>query len=102
MWKISASFSLLFVSAFAHAGSNNPETLTERSQERARGVLDSAVDAIGGAEALQAIQSFRLQLEGTTTPRLQMPTPEPPFTPGTIKENLVFDLEVNRVYLETR
>ena len=101
MWKLSASFSLVFVSAIAHAGSN-PETLAERSQAQARAVLDRAVQALGGAEALQAIKSFRLELEGQTTPRLQMPTPAPPFTAGTSKEVLVFDLENNRLLLEQR
>jgi hypothetical protein len=65
--------SLVFVSAIAHAGSN-PETLAERSRAQARAVLDRAVEAIGGAEALQAMKSFRLELDGTT-PRQQMPCP---------------------------
>jgi glyoxylase-like metal-dependent hydrolase (beta-lactamase superfamily II) len=101
MWKGSASLSLVLVSALAHAAPN-PETLAERSQAKARAVLDAAVQAIGGADALEAIKSFRLELEGTTTPRLQMPTPEPPFTAGTFKESLVFDLENNRLHLEQR
>lgn len=101
MWRMPASVSLVLVSASAHAGPN-PETLAERSQARARVVLDAAVQALGGAEALQGIKSFRLELEGTTTPRLQMPTPDPPFTGGTIAENLILDLENNRLLLEQR
>ena len=35
----------------------NPETLAERSQARARKVIDAAVAAIGGREALQGIRN---------------------------------------------
>ena len=95
------SLVLLFVAGAAVAA-DNPETLTERSQARARKVLDAAVDAIGGAEALQGIESLRLELQGETWPRLQMSTPEPPFEPGQFHEKLVFDLKNNRLLLEQR
>jgi hypothetical protein len=74
----------LLLASFA-AGAQNVETLTERSQARARAVLDKAVEAVGGAEALQAIEAVELRLEGQTWTRLQMPTPEPPFEPGTLR-----------------
>ena len=81
---------------------DNPETLTERSQAQARRVLDAAVAAIGGAEALRSIETMKLQLEGETWPRLQMPTPGPPFEAGSFRESLVFDLKDNRLHLEQR
>ncbi len=93
---------LLMTAATAVVAADNPETLTERSQTRARAVLDRAVEAIGGADALQNIRTLRLQLEGDTWPRLQMTTPEPPFEPGTFRETLTFDLENNRLVLEQR
>ncbi len=99
MWKLSVS--MVLVSALA-AAAPNPETLSERSETRARKVLDAAVQAIGGAEALQAIESFRLELEGETMPRLQMPTPEPPCPAGKLSEILVFDLAKNRLFLEQK
>lgn len=80
----------------------NPETLAERSQARARKVIDAAVAAIGGREALQGIETLQLQLQGETWPRLQMPTPSPPFEPGTFQESLVLDLKDNRLHLEQR
>ena len=92
--------SLLLTATIAAA--DNPETLTERSQARARQVLDAAVTAIGGAEALQGIDTLRLELEGKTWTRLQMPTPEPPFEDGTFHEALTFDLKNNRVLLRQR
>ena len=92
-------FLLLFVSSIAVAA-ENPETLTERSQSKAREVLDAAVEAIGGAEALQAIHTVKLQLEGKTWPRLQMTTPQPPYEPGSFRESLLFDLRNNKLRLE--
>jgi glyoxylase-like metal-dependent hydrolase (beta-lactamase superfamily II) len=80
--------------------SQNVETMSERSQASARAVLDRAVDAIGGAEALRSIEVVRLKLEGETWPRLQMPTAAPPFEAGTQKETLLIDLKNNRLRLE--
>ena len=78
----------------------NPETLAERSQKRARAVLDKAVEAIGGAEALQAIDVVRLHLQGQAWPRLQMTTTEAPFEAGTFDEVLLIDFKNNRLRLE--
>jgi glyoxylase-like metal-dependent hydrolase (beta-lactamase superfamily II) len=91
---------LLVLVAASAVHADNPETLTERSQTDARMVLDRAVDAIGGAEALRAINTMRLQLDGEMWPRLQMTTPEPPFEGGTLKETLLVDFKENRLRLE--
>lgn len=91
--------SLVLVSTFA-VGAENPETLAERSQARARQVLDAAVVAIGGSEALQAVETVKLRLQGEMWPRLQMATPEPPFQPNQFDELLLFDLKNNRLLLE--
>ena len=64
---------LLLCSSLASAA-ENPDTLAERSQARARKVVDTAVAAIGGAEALRGIETLQLQLQGETWTRLQMPT----------------------------
>jgi glyoxylase-like metal-dependent hydrolase (beta-lactamase superfamily II) len=81
-------------------GANNPETIAERSQAQARTVLDRAVEAIGGAEALRSIEVVRLKLEGQTWPRMQMTTPAPPFEAGYQKETLLIDFKNNRMLLE--
>ena len=81
---------------------DNPETVAERSQATARAVLDQAVAAIGGAEALRSIEVVRLRLEGETWPRLQMPTASPPFAAGTQQETLLLDLKNNRLKLEQK
>ena len=75
-------------------------TLTEQSQIRARKIVDSAVAAIGGAEALRSIDVVRLDLKGETFPRLQMTTPDPPYEPGRFHETLLLDLKRNRLLLE--
>jgi glyoxylase-like metal-dependent hydrolase (beta-lactamase superfamily II) len=91
---------LLCASAVTLAAADQAQSLTERSHAQARAVLDRAVEANGGAEALRAIKAVRLNLEGDTFPRLQMPTPEPPFEGGRLAETLLLDLEKNRLRLD--
>src|SRR5215212_7048787 len=91
---------LLLAACTVHADTDNPETLAERSQTTARAVLDRAVTAIGGAEALRSIDVVRMRLEGETYPRLQMPTASPPFEAGTQQETLLLDLKNNRLRLD--
>ena len=60
-------------------------------------VLDRAVQALGGADALQKIEVVRLELEGETWSRLQTRTPEPPFEAGKSKLSLLLDLKRSRL-----
>jgi glyoxylase-like metal-dependent hydrolase (beta-lactamase superfamily II) len=96
------SIAVLMMTAATVSVAANTRSVTELSQARARAVLDRAVDALGGEEALRAIKTVRLRLEGETWPRLQMPTPKPPFESGTLNETLLLDLENNRLLLEQR
>jgi glyoxylase-like metal-dependent hydrolase (beta-lactamase superfamily II) len=96
------AIALSLIAVTVATAAENPETLVEESQSRARAVLDKAVDALGGAEALRGIERVRLRLEGDTHPRLQMPTAAPPFEGGTLRETLLVDLEENRLRLEQR
>jgi glyoxylase-like metal-dependent hydrolase (beta-lactamase superfamily II) len=91
---------VLCVIAASTAHADNPETIAERSQANARAVLDRAVEALGGAEALRAIDVVRMQLDGETWPRLQMTTAAPPFEAGTNHETLLVDFKNNRMRLE--
>lgn len=90
----------LLVVASPAAFGENPETIAERSHAQARGVLDRAVQALGGPEALRSIEVVRLRLEGDTSPRFQMPTTEPPFETGTLRETLLVDFKNNRLFLD--
>ena len=94
-------FLLLLCTSVAYAA-EDPQTLAARSQAKARHVIDSAVTAIGGREALQGIETLKLQLQGETWPRLQMPTPRPPFEAGHFQESLILDLKDNRLFLDQR
>ena len=94
-------FLLLLCTSAAYAA-EDPQTLAARSQGKARQVIDSAVTAIGGRDALEGIETLKLQLQGDTWPRLQMPTPHPPFESGHFQESLVLDLKDNRLFLEQR
>ncbi len=92
---------LLMLCASVASAAEDPQTLTARSQTKARKVIDSAVAAIGGREALQGIETLKLQLQGETWPRLQMPTPRPPFEPGQFQESLVLGFEGQPVCLSS-
>lgn len=88
--------------ATAVSAADNSETYLERSQSRARIVLDRAVDALGGAETLRAIEAVRVTLKGETWPRLQAPTASPPFETGTQDETLLVDFKNSTMVRELR
>ncbi len=81
------AIAVVLVAAATVAAAANTETRAELSQAKARTVLDQAVEANGGAEALRAVEVVRLRLEGQTFPRLQMTTPAPPFEGGTLRRD---------------
>jgi glyoxylase-like metal-dependent hydrolase (beta-lactamase superfamily II) len=79
------------------AAAENPETAVERSHERAKKVLEAAVEAIGGRAAVEDVKAVRLTLGGESVPRLQNANAEPPYVPGTYNEETLIDLEQNRL-----
>src|SRR4030095_14352843 len=66
---------------------------SQRSYQQARRLLDQAIEATGGLEALRAIKDFTLKEKGRTYARYQSPTPEAPYAVGTSEETLVVDNE---------
>jgi glyoxylase-like metal-dependent hydrolase (beta-lactamase superfamily II) len=86
----------------ASAQADNPETLAERSQATARAVLERAANTLGGVDELRSIVAIRVQLEGEDLERLQLPTPEPPFEPGTKQEMVLLDVKNNRLRFDQR
>ena len=66
---------------------------SQRSYQQARRVLDDAIEAHGGLEALRAIKDFTLKEKGKIHARYQSPSPEPPFVSGTSEETLIVDNE---------
>ncbi len=71
---------------------------SQRSYQQARRVLDDAIEAHGGLEALRAIKDFTLKEKGKIHARFQSPAAEPPFVTGTSEETLVVDTERGFVY----
>ena len=55
----------------------------QRSYQQARRVLDDAIEAHGGLEALRAVKDFTLKEKGKLYARFQSPAAEPPFAVGT-------------------
>jgi glyoxylase-like metal-dependent hydrolase (beta-lactamase superfamily II) len=87
-------------SSVTAAEAPNPETLTEVSQATARATIDRAVQAIGGAAALQALEVVRFRVSGEIWARLQMRTVAPPFEGGTQQESVLMDLRNDRLRIE--
>lgn len=86
----------------APLAADNPETAVERSHERAKQVLDAAVEAIGGRAAVEGVKGVRLTLRGESWPRFQNVNAEPPFTPASYEEETVIDLVMNRMAVEQK
>jgi glyoxylase-like metal-dependent hydrolase (beta-lactamase superfamily II) len=86
----------------APPAADNPETAVERSHERAKQVLDAAVEAIGGRAAVEGVKGVRFTLRGESWPRFQNVNAEPPYTPGSYEEETVLDLTQNRMSVEQK
>jgi glyoxylase-like metal-dependent hydrolase (beta-lactamase superfamily II) len=71
---------------------------SQRSYQQARRVLDDAIEAHGGVEALRAIKDFTLKEKGKVYARFQSPGAEPPFAAGNSEETLVVDTERGYVF----
>jgi glyoxylase-like metal-dependent hydrolase (beta-lactamase superfamily II) len=83
----------------AQEAASSIETPSEQSQDRARSVVRRAADAFGGAEALLAIKAIRISAKSKSTPRLQSPSPEPPFGDATNESDVMLDLQNKRLSL---
>ena len=71
---------------------------SQRSYQQARRVLDDAITAHGGLEALRAVKDFTLKEKGKVHARYQSPAAEPPFAIGNSEETLIVDTERGFVY----
>jgi glyoxylase-like metal-dependent hydrolase (beta-lactamase superfamily II) len=70
----------------------------QRSYQQARRVLDDAIEANGGLEALRAIKDFTLKEKSKIYARFQSPAAEPPFATGTSEEVLIVDTDRGFVF----
>ncbi len=71
---------------------------SQRSYQQARRVLDDAIEAHGGLEALRAIKDFTLKEKGKVYARFQSPGADPPYAAGNSEETLIVDTERGLVY----
>ena len=71
---------------------------SQRSYQQARRVLDAAIEAHGGLEALRAVKDFTLKEKSKVYARYQSPAAEPPFAAGTSEETLIVDTERGFVF----
>lgn len=71
---------------------------SQRSYQQARRVLDDAIEAHGGVEALRAIKDFTLKEKGKVYARNQSPAAEGPSAVGTSEETLIIDTERGLVF----
>src|SRR5689334_7497765 len=71
---------------------------SQRSYQQARRVLDDAITAHGGLEALRSIKDFTLKEKGKVYARFQSPGAEPPFSAGNSEETLIVDTERGYVF----
>lgn len=94
---------LFFVAALLllHASSSviaQQLTAAQRSYQQARRVLDDAIEAHGGVEALRGVKDFTLKEKGKLHARFQSPNGDGPFAVGTSEETLIVDTERGLVF----
>ena len=75
---------------------------SERSYQQARKVLDDAIEAHGGLEAMRGIKDFTLKEKGKIHGLFQSPTAEPPYAIGPSEETLIVDLERKLLFDDLR
>ena len=75
---------------------------SERSYQQARRVLDDAIQAHGGLDALRAIKDFTLKEKGRVHARYQSPNAEQPYSVGISEETLIVDTERNLLFNEVK
>ena len=95
--KLFVVATLIILQASTSIFSQQPNA-PQRSYQQARRVLDDAIAAHGGVEALRAIKDFTLIEKGKLYARYQSPTAEPPFSVGTSEETLIVDTDRGLVF----
>ncbi|HYE74686.1 MAG TPA: hypothetical protein VEF04_15205, partial [Blastocatellia bacterium] len=73
---------------------------SESSYQRARGIVESGIKALGGAEAISAIKSFTLTERRKGHDAFQNPTPGPPYVSYNRTEVLRVDFTNSRLWYE--
>jgi glyoxylase-like metal-dependent hydrolase (beta-lactamase superfamily II) len=85
------------------SGANKAATnASVESNLRARNVIDAALEAAGGREALKQISSVEMKFDGELIHRNQSHRPETPYERTRTWGEMAFDMKANRLIAETR
>ncbi|MGI9105563.1 MAG: MBL fold metallo-hydrolase [Pyrinomonadaceae bacterium] len=99
-----ALFTAVLSSVENASGQPQPPELTasEKSYREAKRVLDTAVAAYGGLDALRSIENFMIRHEGFTVHRNQSRRTAPPYERTPLGGTLIMDLKRERFYQDNR
>jgi glyoxylase-like metal-dependent hydrolase (beta-lactamase superfamily II) len=75
---------------------------SQRSYQQARRVLDDALQAAGGVDALRAVKDFTLKEKGKVYALYQSPSADPPFMSGPSEETTIVDTERGLVFNDVK
>lgn len=89
--------SAALVAAPLAAQSNSP---VAKAQLQARKLIEQAITAHGGAEALRAVKTIEYRAKGVNTPRFQTTTVAAPYEAGPFEEKVFYDLGANKLSFE--
>jgi len=98
-----SAFALLFVISFVLDGAaqkQSGKTISEDSYRAARGVIEAAITAYGGREALRSIENFSIKFDGDNIHRNQSRRADPPYDRTPLRGSLVADIKNGRVSFE--
>lgn len=84
------------------AGTDDRESITMGSYQRARTVLDQAITAAGGMERIAEIQTLDMELEGIDYLIDQSPVPGPPYATTPRYQRYAVDFEREWVFDDNR
>jgi glyoxylase-like metal-dependent hydrolase (beta-lactamase superfamily II) len=85
----------LAVLALAAAPADAQQSVAVRSYSEARAVLDRGIEAIGGLQALRALENIQVDFEGEGFARNQSARPEPPYDRNPRKGTFLLDAKRN-------
>ena len=104
-WKLATaavfSFSVLITPAFGQARKGVGTSASVDSQAKAMSVVERAINALGGLEAIRETQDVQVKVRGFSYARNQSVSVDPPYDKMTRDEDLYIDLRNRRYIIET-
>lgn len=86
--------------AAAQTGAREPVSPIAKSQLQARNILDAAITAHGGLDAIGKIKTIEYHLKGQNFGRFQTTTASAPFEGNDFEETTYYDLGANKISFE--